>query len=127
MGNGNVLRVVGRDARGRESDLLARAERFVREHATELGVGAALLGGAILGTLHHKRAVPTEPVNEFKLHMPRPVPAPVVHLPVPPPNVAKVEISDEPASGYRAQSLRSEAGAPEGDILTAKASEVRAI
>ncbi len=126
MGNGNVLRVVGRDARGRESIDLARAARFVREHATELGVGAALLGGAILGTLYHKRAVPTEPVNEFDLHMPLPVPAPVAPLPVPPPKVvAKVEISDEPVSGYRPQSPRSEAdaGAPEGDILTAKASE----
>ncbi len=126
MGNGNVLRVVGRDARGRESINPARAARFVREHATELGVGAALLGGAILaGTLHKNWAVPTEPVNEFDLHMPRPVPAPVAPLP----NVAKVEISDEPSlnpvSGYRPQSPRSEAdaGAPEGDILTAKASE----
>jgi hypothetical protein len=126
MGNGNVLRVVGRDARGRESIDLARAARFVREHATELGVGAALLGGAILaGTLYHQRAVPTEPVNEFDLHMPWPVQAPVALQPVPPPNVAKVEISDEPVSGYRPQSPRSEAdaGAPEGDILTAKASE----
>jgi hypothetical protein len=116
MGNGNVLRVVGRDARGRESIDLARAARFVREHATELGVGATLLGGAILaGTFHRKRAVPTEPVNEFDLHMPRPVPAPVAPLPVPAPNVAKVEISDEPSrnpvSGYRQQSLRSEADA----------------
>jgi hypothetical protein len=48
---------------------------------------------------------------------------------VPPPNVTKVEISDEPsrnpASGYRPQSPPSEtdAGAPEGDILTAEASE----
>jgi hypothetical protein len=130
MGNGNVLRVVGRDARGRESIDLARAERFVREHATELGVAAALLGGAILaGTFHHKRAVPTEPVNEFKLHMPRPGPAPVAPLPFPAPNVAKVEISDQLSrnlvSGYRPQSPGSEAdaGAPEGDILTANASE----
>ena len=90
MGNGNVLRVVGRDARGRESTDLARAARFVREHATELGVGAALLGGAILGTLHKNWAVPTEPVNEFDLHMPRPGPAPNV--------VAKEEISaDNPS------------------------------
>jgi hypothetical protein len=90
MGNGNVLRVVGRDARGRESTDLARAARFVREHATELGVGAALLGGAILGTLHKNWAVPTEPVNELDLHMPRPGPAPNV--------VAKEEISaDNPS------------------------------
>jgi hypothetical protein len=114
MGNGNVLRVVGRDARGRESTDLARAERFVREHATELGVGATLIGGAILaGTLHHKRAVPTEPVNKFDLHMPRPVPAPVARLPVPAPDGAKVWLSDEPSlnpvSGYRPQSPRSEA------------------
>jgi hypothetical protein len=124
MGNGNVLRVVGRDARGRESNGLARAARFVREHATELGVGAALLGGAILaGTFHHKRAVPTEPVNEFVLHMPRPGPAPVARLPVPPPN--SDEHSRSPASGYKPHSPRSEtdAGAPEGDILTVEASE----
>ncbi len=113
-----MLRVVGRDARGRESIDFARAARFVREHATELGVGAALLGGAILGTLYHKRAVPTEPVNEFDLHMPRPVQAPVALQLVPPPNVAKVWLGDQPSrspvSGYRAQSLRSEAdaGAP---------------
>jgi hypothetical protein len=131
MGNGNVLRVVGRDARGRESIDLARAARFVREHATELGVGAALLGGAILaGTLRSNWAVPTEPVNEFDLHMPRPVPAPVAPLPGPPPKVvAKVEISDQPSRnpgpGYRPQSHRweTDAGAPEGDILTVEASE----
>ncbi len=112
MGNGNVLRVVGRDARGRESIDLARAARFVREHATELGVGAALLGGAILGTLHKSRAVSSKSVNEFEAHMPWPVPAPVAPLPVPPPKVvAKVEISDEPVSGYRPQSPRSEADA----------------
>ena len=115
MGNRNVLRVLGRDARGRESIDLARAERFVREHATELGVGATLLGGAILaGTFHHKRAVPTEQVNEFEVHTDLPVQAPVAPLPVPAlKDVAKVDISDEPsrnpASGYRAQSLRSEA------------------
>ena len=91
MGNGNVLRVVGLDARGRESIGPARAARFVREHATELGVGAALLGGAILaGTLHHKRAVTSKSVNEFEVHMPLPVPAPNV--------VAKEEISaDNPS------------------------------
>jgi hypothetical protein len=114
MGNGNVLRVVGRDARGRESVDLARAARFVREHATELGVGAALLGGAILaGTLHKNWAVPREPVNDFDLHTDLPGQAPVARLPVPAPNVAKVEISDQPSrnpvSAYRAQSLRSEA------------------
>jgi hypothetical protein len=62
--------------------------------------------------------------------MPLPVPAPVVSLPVPAPKVVtKVDISDEPSrnpvSGYRPPSPRSEAdaGAPEGDILTAEASE----
>jgi hypothetical protein len=127
MGNGNVLRVVGRDARGRESVDLARAARFVREHAKQLGVGAAFLGGAILaGTLHKNWAVPREPVNDFDLHTDLPVPAPGAPLPEPPPKVvAKVEMSDEPVSGYRPQSPRSEtdAGAPEGDVLTVEASE----
>ncbi len=115
MGNGNVLRVVGRDARGRESNGPARAARFVREHATELGVGAALLGGAILaGTLHQNWAVPTEPANEFEVHMPQPVQAPVARLPVPPPKDAeKVWRSDEawPLPGLvdTPQSPRSEA------------------
>jgi hypothetical protein len=131
MGNGNVLRVVGRDARGRESVDLARAARFVREHATELGVGATLLGGAILaGTLHKNWAVPTEPVNEFDLRMRRPVPAPVARLPVPAPKVvAKVWLGDQPSrspvSGYSAQSPRSEADvwAPHNPSLPAPEAE----